>query len=415
MRHTLSEAAWLKCYFGALVTLALAVGLVCTPYTLWWLYRSGDVAVERVVEAQTAPQSGDSVVLFGSGVSQDFVDYKLRLYAAQKPVIAAVGSSRVMQFRRRYFHKSFCNVGGTAGNLPVLRSTLDAMLRLHRPEAIIIGLDFWWFLPQWNSDPEAPEPPTSGSYAYTVDTLRKPWTWLLEGKISLNDLAAAVLPASLGGFRHDRFGIMAQQTDDGFGPDGSWYSTAECTGQKHPFDYGFADTLKQVSYGIKAFARIARPADAPNDSILSTAHLDAFADIYCRLRSRGIHVFVFIPPVAPRVMEALRTHEAGYPHLFRLREALAARGIDTVDCTDARRLGANDCEFLDGFHGGEIAYARTLRHMADRWPALLTYIDMEHVNDALRHWKGHTLVYDRRITARPEIDFMHFGCPKRQP
>mgnify|MGYP000158713286 FL=1 len=246
----LTEAAFLKRFFALLLGLVLAACLLVVPYTCWWLHSSGDLAVERAVKNQAAGR----FALFGSGVSQDFVDYKLQLYAAVKPQVVALGSSRVMQFRGAYFRRPFLNVGGTAGNLPVLRSTLDAMLRLHRPEAVILGLDFWWFMPRWNPDPFKEEPPTSGSYVYNLDSLKKPWTWLLEGKISWRDLLGPVLPRSLGGFRDDRYGIMAQQTDDGFGSDGSWYYTGEITGQKRPFDYRFEDTLKQVRYGIKAFA-----------------------------------------------------------------------------------------------------------------------------------------------------------------
>ena len=97
-----------------------------------------------MVEAQAAGH----FVIFGSGISQDFVDYKLRLYAAVKPVIAAVGSSRVMQFRGDWFRKPFVNLGGAAGNLSVLNSTVNAMIRDHRPKVVLLGLDFWWFLPQ---------------------------------------------------------------------------------------------------------------------------------------------------------------------------------------------------------------------------------------------------------------------------
>ncbi|MBQ9405772.1 MAG: hypothetical protein IJU37_03415 [Desulfovibrio sp.] len=402
---------YLKRYFSVLAGLALLTCLLVAPYTLWWLYSSGDVAVERAVAAQR--QGG--FVVFGSGVSQDFVDYKLQLYAAIKPTVAVVGSSRVMQFRSRYFRVPFCNVGGTAGNLPVLRSTIDAMLRIHRPQAVIIGLDFWWFMPTWNADPFAEEPPTSGSYVYGLETLKKPWIWLLEGKISPKELLAPILPESLGGFRTDRYGIMAQQTNDGFGPDGSWYYTAESTGQKRPFDYQFADTLKQVAYGIKAFYRVPQRDDDSNGDGISQAHLDAFAEIYCRLKARNIPVFVFIAPLSSRVLEAMRAQGQGYPHLFRLREALQSRGIDVVDFTDPRTLASNDCEFFDGFHGGEVTYARLLRRMADRWPGLKTYVAMEALNEVIHTWKGYALVFDERLSTRSEIDFMHFGCPKRKP
>ena len=118
-----------------------------------------------------------------------------------------------MQFRGTGFRQPYVNVGGTAGNLPVLRSTLEAMLRTHKPKAVILGLDFWWFMPQWNRDPFEDVPPTSGSYNYGFENLKKPWAWLLDGKISPAELFAPLW----GGFRDARFGIMAQQTDDGFG------------------------------------------------------------------------------------------------------------------------------------------------------------------------------------------------------
>lgn len=411
MGKSLTDAAYLKRYFAVLLGLVLAGAILALPFTWWWLHESGDVAVERAAAAQ----AGGEFALFGSGVSQDFVDYKLRLYAAVKPDIAAVGSSRVMQFRAAYFRKPFLNVGGVAGNLAVLRSTIDAMLRLHRPEAVILGLDFWWFMPQWEAEPFKETPPTSGSYNYGFESLKKPWAWLLEGKISPADLAAPFMPEAAGGFRAGRYGIMAQQTDDGFGPDGSWYYTAEVTGQKRPFDYRFMDTLTQVRHGIKAFYRAAPLADSHDPGGLSTEHLDAFAEIYCRLRARGIAVFVFIAPLSSRVLKAIREHEEGYPHLFHLREALLARGIDVMDFTDPRTFASGDCEFIDGFHGGEVTYARILRDMADRWPTLLSYVNMEKINAAIRDWKDHALVPDPRLTHLPETDFMRFGCSKRQP
>ncbi|WP_303193085.1 hypothetical protein [uncultured Desulfovibrio sp.] len=406
----LTEAAFLKRFFALLLGLVLAACLLVVPYTCWWLHSSGDLAVERAVKNQAAGR----FALFGSGVSQDFVDYKLQLYAAVKPQVVALGSSRVMQFRGAYFRRPFLNVGGTAGNLPVLRSTLDAMLRLHRPEAVILGLDFWWFMPRWNPDPFKEEPPTSGSYGYNLDSLKKPWTWLLEGKISWRDLLGPVLPRSLGGFRDDRYGIMAQQTDDGFGSDGSWYYTGEITGQKRPFDYRFEDTLKQVRYGIKAFAPSPPLKDSRDVGGISTAHLDAFAEIYCRLKARGIATYVFIAPLSITALDALRAREEDYPHLFRLRDALLARGIEVMDFTNPRTFAATDCEFVDGFHGGEVVYARILRDMADRWSSLLAYVDMDKINAVIRDWRGHALVPDPRLTDRPEVDFMRSDCPKRR-
>ena len=214
------------------ILLVITLGLVW-PYSCLWLYLSGDVGVERAVDAQASGQ----FAIFGSGVSQDFVDYKLKLYGQVKPTVVTLGSSRVMQFRGEFFTQKFLNMGGVAGNIPVLRSTLDAMLKMHKPEAIILGLDFWWFGTKWNPDPFMEEPPTSGSYNYGLESVKKPWEWLFSGKMSLKDLARPILTPLGLGFNDNRYGIMAQQTSDGFGSDGSWYYTAEITGQKRPFDF----------------------------------------------------------------------------------------------------------------------------------------------------------------------------------
>ena len=92
------------------------------------------------------------------------------------------------------------------------------------------------------------------------------------------------------------------------------------TGQKRPFDYQFSDTLSQVRHGIKAFYRAKPGQTGPSEE-----HLDAFAEIYCRLKARGIQTFVFIAPLSERVLTAMREHERDYPHLFALRAALLAR------------------------------------------------------------------------------------------
>lgn len=388
-----------------LTMLGLGLFLLCVvaPYSSWWLYASGDLAVERAVK----DQASGKFVVFGSGISQDFVDYKLQLFSAIKPDIVAIGSSRVMQFRSAYFRKAFLNMGGVAGNIAVLRSTVDAMLKIHKPEAVILGLDFWWFMPEWEARPFDEIPPTSGSYNYGFESIKKPWIWLMEGKIGFIDLAKPLLGLVGYGFRDDRHGIMAQQTDDGFGSDGSWYYTADLTGQKHPFDYQFSDTLNQVKYGIKAFYR-----SKTKDCLPNAEHLDALAEVVCRLKSRGIKTFVFIPPLSERVLASMRDQASGYGHLFNLRRSLQERGIDSLDCTNPKLYGSNDCEFIDGFHGGEVAYARIIRQLVDYSPALLDYVNMEKIISVIRDWNGFCFVPNPLLTSLPETDFMGFGCKK---
>lgn len=387
---------YLKNFFKILAGLALLCLLTLVPYSVWWLADSGDVALE----AATTKQASGEFALAGFGIAQDFVEYKLALYRKVHPEIAVVGSSRVMEFRGKYFSKKFLNIGGTAGNLSILRSTLDAMLREHKPEVVLLGLDFWWFTPKWEAKPEALVPASSGSYVWSFDALKKPYDWLLSGKISPRTFFAPLL----GEFQANRYGIMAQRGNDGFGSDGSWYYTSQITGTEKAFDYQFGDTRKEVSHGIKAFAY------APE---LSQRHLDVFAEIYCSLKARGVEVYVFLPPLSPAILEEMRAREASYPQLFTLRDALQERGIEVMDFTEARKLGSTNCEFVDGFHGGQVTYARMLREMTDRHHALVAYVDVQKLDSDIMAYPGHAFVPDPLVTALPEIDFMNLDCPKK--
>lgn len=392
----MNNSAYITRFFKTLLALVVVCTLFLVPYSVWWLAKSGDVALD----AATTKQATGEFALAGFGIAQDFVEYKLALYRKVHPTIAVVGSSRVMEFRGKYFSKNFLNIGGTAGNLSILRSTLDAMMRENKPEVVLLGLDFWWFTRKWEAKPDAIVPPSSGSYAWSFEALKKPYEWLLTGKITPRTFFAPLL----GEFQDNRYGIMAQRGSDGFGSDGSWYYTSQVTGTEKPFDFQFEDTRKEVTHGIKAFAYATE---------LSQEHLDVFAEIYCSLRARGVQVYVFIPPLSPRILEEMREREVQYPQLFTLRDALQQRGIDVMDFTDAHMVGSSDCEFVDGFHGGQVTYARMLREMTDRHHALVGYVDVQKLDSDIMAYKGHAFVPDAQVTSLPEIDFMRLECPKK--
>ena len=80
---------WLKRFFLSLVILALLAGLLLVPWAVCWLTASGELDQEEVV----ARQAQGEFVLFGPGLAQDIMAYKLALYAAVKPEVVVLGSS----------------------------------------------------------------------------------------------------------------------------------------------------------------------------------------------------------------------------------------------------------------------------------------------------------------------------------
>lgn len=399
-----AAGSFLKYYFSFLALL-LAIGVfIIIPYSFLWLYLDGDLALERAVEKQAQ----GAFVIFGSGVSQNFIEYKLELYKNIKPEICALGSSRVMQFRGAWFNAPFVNMGGTAGNLAELRFALEEMLKISSPKGIIIGLDFWWFMPQWEKEPHKKLEWRPGAYEYELQKLKKPWQWLLDGKISFGDILKPLQGSFKTGFNQNRYGIMAQKYNEGFGPDGSWYNTAEITGKKPPFDYQFEDTLEQIESGIKAFYRAKK-----NQSGASGEHVAALLGILAELKEKNVEFWLFIPPLSQKAYDALAKNRRFWPHLFNLRKTLQEKGLEVWDFSSPETLNATDCEFIDGFHGGEIAYARILSQLALANHDLAKFVNLEKLHTLIRDWQGFAMSFNENVTSDPEIDFNHFGCVKK--
>ena len=131
---------WLKRFFLSLVILALLAGLLLVPWAVCWLTASGELDQDEVV----ARQAQGEFVLFGPGLPQDIMAYKLALYAAVRPEVVVLGSSRAGNVRAAFFERPFVNMAGAATDLESLRLLVDRMLAVHRPKVVLLGLDFWW-------------------------------------------------------------------------------------------------------------------------------------------------------------------------------------------------------------------------------------------------------------------------------
>ena len=112
---------WLKRFFLSLVILALLAGLLLVPWAVCWLTASGELDQEEVV----ARQAQGEFVLFGPGLAQDIMAYKLALYAAVKPEVVVLGSSRAGNVRAAFFERPFVNMAGAATDLESLRLLVD--------------------------------------------------------------------------------------------------------------------------------------------------------------------------------------------------------------------------------------------------------------------------------------------------
>lgn len=269
----------------------------------------------------------------------------------------------------------------------------------YKPKIIIIGMEFWWFEDSSNDFYYQP--------MLTVNVAKQTYkqrgslvfNWLLDKKINWEQFFLLDEAFS----RTDRFGVNARINNRGFGSDGSYYYTEIITGKNVTPDIEFSDTLDRVK---KERSRFNKSNTLPKEKVAY------FVENYEKLVSAGIEVILFIPPLASPVYDAMSNKQDVFPHLFHLKKEFAKYDILVHDYSNPIYIDSSDCEFIDGFHGGEVSYVRILKELGNSHCELRKFLNYENIEQAIMDWNGYAYVPDKRVTTLPEIDFLNLSCQK---
>lgn len=374
-----------------------AIGLLLSLIPIFYLYSIGEYeAIEDVVSSQLLSEES---VIYGSGLYGDTFFYKVELVRVKKPEILILGSSRVMQFRQHMFFGDMVNAGGAMNSINEGQRFYDEVLReIPQPELIIIGIDYWWF----NKDYDNPLRQSNSSQSPRVPSIQhviKVANWLMDGKISHRDI--------INSFNNRKTGIGVSGIGrTGFGADGSYYYTNSLS-KYNPYT-GFEPTVRilENGYGRLAYADTFDPD-----------HFRNFVNLLQDLRTLGSDVTVFFPPFPDRVYSLLERNQ-NHEYMSEVRAAFMKEGISFMDFSDISSFGGNDCEFIDGIHGGEIAYIRILLEIAKSSLSVSRYIDEESLknkiveNNGLVYFKSPKGPKGPKGPEVSEVDFLNIGCAK---
>jgi hypothetical protein len=390
----MTERQYLHLLLSILLAFLVPV-LVLLGLAYAYLKAANEVGPAEAVSMQRAGE----FCLYGSGLNQDFYPYKRLLYRESPAEVVALGSSRVMQFREKYFRSSFVNLGGMVQTARALDEAAREILSGPLPKTLILGIDFWWFNPRYQPNVSASKEPARWNLL-NLAYLKTPWTWVWEGKLKASDLVSIPFrphPPSC------RIGTLATHHDSGFGPDGSYYYAAEVSGLR-PRDRLFKDTLWRIETGTNRFEWGEIPEAARIESVVQSIG---------RLKAAGIQVIAYLPPLAPQIHEVLQASPEKYAYIQKSVQQLSARGIKIINLLDGADMGASNCEFVDGFHPGEIASARILASLSQEEPELLALIDLPGIRQVMEQYAGMAMVPDSRVTRNQEVDFLGIGCDKQ--
>jgi len=359
-----------------------------------YLYRSGEyLGLDEIIASQ---QESNSKVLYGTALHANTRQYKKELLAKTQPKVIALGSSRVMQFRQHMFSGEFLNLGGGMESIHDGIKLIPDIIK-RKPELIILGLDIWWFNDRFQS-PEMQSSEISFNPTPSFSHSRRVFKWLRRNKISLNEYILTILQ----GTPEVSIGVSGLKRD-GFGEDGSYYYTRTVTGQIKPLDKGFNNTFKRINDGNKRFQF---------NSYANNQYIDNIVQLIKKLEKNDMKVIVFFPPFATSVTEKLNEMKDEYQYISDIKVKLKDSNIVFSDFSDPMKIKSNDCEFIDGFHGGEITYSRILDNLVYEYSFLEKYINQDSIKESIGQYSGRAFIPDNEITEEPEVDFLGLGCKK---
>jgi hypothetical protein len=329
------------------------------------LVRTWEIAPPQVLAA--AHRRAPKTAVYGPVYGNPDKGYKLASIQQREPVLITVGTSRVMQFRSDFFvneEATFYNGGGIVTRLFDYRILFRRLAAL-RTRKVIVGLDQWAFNENWFEF--WPDAAVDREYACdysTLDVIQRSLRVYPDVLARKLDLRRVFSPS-------ESFGVNGITHGNGFLRDGSYrYADMLRESLESP---GFKDenTMARIRTGTLRF----EPGETP-----SHVALDELEKLATRWERDGFEVVAFMPPYAPSVLAAM--HDTGrLAYAFKVgdavRQILDRHGVAFVDFTSCGDLDCHDEDFIDGFHGGSVLYARILlelsRHAA--WLAELTARD----------------------------------------
>lgn len=342
--------------------------------------------------------------IYGSSLNGYAFFYKLKLALHRKSEILALGSSRVTQFHDRMFNTSFTNAGFGMRYLEDGNEFIRKTLAVYTPKVMIINIDFW------NFNDEFPSFPGHGNDSETKITQTKIYSifeWLISGKLPLGTYFKlwTQTPFYNSFTKVPLMGIFAASNGTGYRPDGSYLHTRYYMGALDNRDEKFQHTLSKIDQGIDFFMYADRVGNKKWNYFLETLKL---------LEDRGVKIVLFLPPIVPTVFNKMM--ESGKYALYQeLQEKLKSLPYEFYDFTDITRLGSNECECTDAFHGGVILHYRMMLDLLKQNPdsVLSQYLNTKYFKQMINQYPGLTAPPDFMEESNfEEQDFLKLGCVK---
>lgn len=330
--------------------------------------------------------------------------YKLSLIKEVKPQIIALGSSRVMQLREEFFTTSFVNVGGAVNHLNEGHVFLKEMIKFHKPEYIILGLDFWWFNSSFRQPKSFPYHNLKGDVDFKQKVITI-FSLLKDGKIDLNTFFSGLFFQKNKVTNFENIGINAVKYSNGFRKDGSYFYSHFIFGETKNHDIKFSNTFERIEKGNSRFEYAEH---------ISDERVKVLNDIVNFCKINNMKLIIFIPPLANDTIKKMNNFDSKYNFIKEFKELVKNSAVENYDYHDMRKFVNDSCEFIDGFHGGDVIYQRILKDIYNQDSILKKHINIDLISSYIKKNEGKVLSIfnESKYKSTKEVDFLEIGCKK---
>lgn len=352
----------------------------------WKFIHGGELGrLDHIIQRQAEDRQK---MLLGLEYSSPETYYKYQMILKAKPELLAMGSSRILQFRKEEFKQDarFYNAGRLPNSTQDLLHVIKLMPENIPVKTIILSLDQHWF--------------NAGQEPYPSDEKD-----LLEyqpdySKIISN--AADVYRQLISDYMHPgnpcpappdivAEGLIARRFSSGYRNDGSyWYGQKNRDGDAGKLNDGrFKSYEENLYHGLSpnwCFGKtISAQAVVDMDSFLAVCH------------RRNIDVIAYLPPFSSHTYNYM-LKEGRHSYIFKVYDALLPifrrYGYDLFDLTEnEKEWGYND-EYVDAVHGSEKMYLKILMWLCSHSAVLDAYCDRTFLQEKLERCKSHFSVFD---------------------
>ncbi len=331
--------------------------------------------------------------------------------------ILAIGSSRALLFEPEMFSLPFVNLGMSIAPA-YFNYVAEQIDVLSDPQYAIVAMDFWWFHPKneislndeisiW-SFPNLYSLNTPGRIYYTSRTLMENFSqWLISGKVTPEDLvklSMKISPLDNKPFKH--LGVAGILNQSGVDLRGVYYYAWPFEDEPTDPPIHFRNIVRRIDMKTQGF----EAASHTTDLLWNT-----FLNFVRKLEEQGITVITFIPPVGKTIAEKM-SETGNYKIIDDIDRRARLANLNFLNFHNPSTLGSDDCEFLDGIHGGEVTYRRIVNEIAKRYPETIgRHINSSLMSEQIVKFSGKALArnahYGSSETLK-EKDFLGIGCKK---